>query len=351
MRKAKSVCAGNIKIGGGAPVSIQSMTTTDTRDVSATLCQIKELEAAGADIIRLAVPDEAAAAAFSEIKKNASAPLVADIHFNYKLALMCIDGGADKIRINPGNIGNAERVRAVAKSAKAAGVPIRIGVNAGSIKPGLVDKYGSLPRAMVENAKEQAALLEDEGMSDIVISLKASDVVGTVSAYRIMAEESHYPLHLGVTEAGTLYQGIIKSSAGIGSLLLDGIGDTIRFSLTADPVEEVRAAKTLLTSLGLLKAPELVSCPTCGRCGIDLFSLAGAVEKRLMTLKSPLRVAVMGCVVNGPGEAKEADIGIAGGDGFAVLFKRGKVIKKIPEDRVLEELFLEISKMDEEYSS
>lgn len=341
----KQVNAGGVLIGGDAPVSIQSMTSTDTKDINKTLGQIQRLYAAGADLVRLAVADEAAAEAFCEIKKSSPVPLVTDIHFDYKIALACIKGGADKVRINPGNIGGQDRVRAVAQAAGAAGIPIRIGVNMGSAEKQFVEKYGLTPRAMVESAKYHARLLEEENFKDIVISLKASDVKKTVEAYRIMAEESDYPLHVGVTEAGTVYGGIIKSAAGIGSLLLDGIGDTIRVSLSADPTEEIKAAKHLLSAVGLREMPQLISCPTCGRCRINLFPIAEAVEKKLESVKTPIKVAVMGCAVNGPGEAREADVGIAGGDKKAVLFKKGEITGSIPEDKILDVLFEEISKL------
>ncbi len=341
----KQVCAGKVKIGGGAPISVQSMLTAKTTDVEGALLQINELYKAGADIVRLAVPDIDSAKAFALIKEQSPLPLVADIHFDYKLALLAIEGGADKIRINPGNIGARERVQAVANAAKKAGIPIRIGVNMGSIEKEVAYKYGYTARAMVESAKNHAKILENEGFSDIVISLKASDVKTTVQAYRIMAEESDYPLHLGITEAGTAYSGIIKSAAGIGSLLLDGIGDTIRVSLTAPVCEEVRAGKALLAAVGKRQAPTLVSCPTCARCKINLFPLANAVEEYISRLDKQIKVAVMGCAVNGPGEAKDADLGIAGGDGKAVLFKKGEIIKTLPEDKILEELFSEIDKL------
>lgn len=344
-RKSKQVCAGNVLIGGSSPISVQSMLTADTRDIGASLEQISLLHAAGCDIIRLAIVDEKAANAFGEIKKKSPLPMVADIHFDHTLALMCIDGGADKIRINPGNIGTRENVAAVARAAKGAGIPIRIGVNTGSLEKEFLDKYGVSARAMVESAKYHASLLEDEGFSDIVISLKSSTVSKTVEAYRLMAKECSYPLHLGVTEAGTKYMGIMKSAAGIGSLLLDGIGDTIRVSLTAPPEEEVRAGRALLSSLDLKSAPTLISCPTCGRCRINLFPVAEAVEKYLQTIDKPIKVAVMGCIVNGPGEAREADIGIAGGAGKAALFKHGEVIKTVNEDDILPELFKEIDKL------
>lgn len=342
---SRQVNVGGVLIGNGAPVSIQSMTSTDTKDVSATLAQINELAVAGADIVRLAVADKNAAAAFCHIKKQSPLPLVADIHFDYQLALLCIEGGADKIRINPGNIGSPERVRAVATAAKKLGIPIRVGVNLGSAEKEFINKYGHSPRAMVESAKYHASLLEQEDFHDIVISLKASDVKKTVEAYRIMAKECDYPLHIGVTEAGTVYSGIIKSAAGIGSLLLDGIGDTLRVSLTAHPVEEIKAAKALLAALSIREMPELISCPTCGRCKINLFPIAEAVEKKLQTIKTPIKVAVMGCAVNGPGEASHADIGIAGGDKKAVLFKKGEIIGQVPEADILKVLFDEIAAM------
>lgn len=344
-RKAIEIKIGNIAIGGENPVAVQSMTNTDTRDAEKTAEQINMLYKAGAEIVRFTVPDEEAAKAVSRIRKLTRANLVADIHFNYRLALLCIDAGIDKIRINPGNIGSAEKVREVAKAAMAAKVPIRIGVNAGSLEGEILKKYGRTARAMAESAKYHMGLLENEGMTDIVISLKASDVRQTVEAYRIMAKECDCPFHVGVTEAGTRYSGIIKSSAGIGALLLDGIGDTIRVSLTDDPIEEVRAAKTLLSALGLQKSPTLVSCPTCGRCRYNLFEVAAAAEKYIENIAKPIKVAVMGCAVNGPGEAADADVGIAGGEGCAILFKKGKIIKKIEEKDIIPALFAEIDKL------
>ena len=341
-RKCREVKIGNILIGGDNPIAIQSMTTTPASDIEKTIEQIERLYAAGADIIRFTVPDEESAKAISKIKSRTKAPIVADIHFNYRLALMCIDGGIDKIRINPGNIGSKERASEVARAAISAGIPIRIGVNSGSLEKEFYEKYGPSPRAMVESAKYHASILEECGMENIVLSLKASDVKKTVEAYSIMAEECDYPLHLGVTEAGTAYGGIIKSSAGIGAMLLSGIGDTIRVSLTADPVEEVKAAKALLSSLDLREEAKLISCPTCGRCRINLFEIAEKVEKYLENVNKPIKVAVMGCAVNGPGEAREADIGIAGGKGEAVLFKKGEIIRKLSENEILECLFREI---------
>ncbi len=336
---------GGVLIGGGAPISVQSMTTTDTHDIEKTVEQIRLLEEAGADIVRLAVPDLAAAEGFGAIKEKVRVPLVADIHFDYKIALSCIRGGADKIRINPGNIGSADRVRAVAQAAGEKGIPIRIGVNSGSLEPTMREKYGVSARAMVESAKYHASLLEKEGFSDIVISLKASDVQKTVEAYRLMAKECAYPLHVGVTEAGTAYAGLIKSAAGIGSLLLDGIGDTIRVSLSAPPTEEVRAGIALLRALGKREGATLISCPTCGRCKIDLMPIAAEMEKYLEQIEKPIRVAVMGCAVNGPGEAREADVGIAGGDGKAVLFRHGEIVRSIPQDKIIETLKEEIERI------
>lgn len=336
---------GNVSIGGGSPVSVQTMTTTDTRNAEATIEQIRLLEEAGADIVRLAVPDMEAAESFARIKKAVNVPLVADIHFDYRIALACIAGGADKIRLNPGNIGGEDRVRQVAVKAKEAGIPIRIGVNGGSLEKEMYEKYGHTPRAMVESAKYHASLLEKEGFSDIIISLKASDVQKTVEAYRMMAENCPYPLHVGVTETGTSYAGLIKSAAGIGSLLLDGIGDTIRVSLSAPPQEEVQAGITLLRVLGKRQGAELISCPTCGRCRIDLMPIAKEMEAYLAKIDEPIRVAVMGCAVNGPGEAKEAHVGVAGGDGKAVLFRHGEIVRSIPEEEILPVLRSEVERI------
>ncbi len=336
---------GNVSIGGGSPISVQTMTTTDTKNTEATIKQVRLLTEAGADIVRLAVPDMAAAESFARIKKAVSVPLVADIHFDYRLALACIEGGADKIRLNPGNIGGEDRVRQVAAAAKSAGIPIRIGVNGGSLEKEMYEKYGNTPLAMVESAKYHASLLEKEGFSDIIISLKASSVQKTVEAYRLMAESCPYPLHVGVTETGTAYAGLIKSAAGIGSLLLDGIGDTIRVSLSAPPQEEVKAGITLLRALGKRQGAELISCPTCGRCRIDLMPIAREMEAYLAKVDVPIRVAVMGCAVNGPGEAREAHVGIAGGDGKAVLFRHGEIVKSIPAEDILPVLRGEIERI------
>lgn len=345
-KMTKKVQVGSVAIGGDAPITVQSMTNTDTRDVKATVRQILQLEETGCEIVRIAIPDMEAAQAVSEIKKNIHIPLVADIHFDYRLALECIDRGADKIRINPGNIGSKERVREVVKQAKQRGIPIRIGVNSGSIEKELLEKYGSpTAEAMVESALRHVSLLEEHGFNDIVVSLKASNVPMMIEAYRLASTKMHYPLHLGVTEAGTIWAGTIKSSIGIGSLLTDGIGDTIRVSLTGKPEEEVKVGIQILKSLGLRKSGvELISCPTCGRCQINLINIANQVEQRLQNHKKNIKVAVMGCAVNGPGEAREADIGIAGGNGVGLIFKKGEIIKKVPEEELLDALMHEIEK-------
>ena len=341
----KPVYAKDVKIGGGGVV-IQSMCNTKTADVPATLEQIKGLVDEGCEIVRLAVPDMEAAKAFDKICSSVDIPVVADIHFDYKLALECVKNGAAKIRINPGNIGGMDRVEAVAKACRENHIPIRIGINMGSIDKEMEKKYGRTPKAMVESAFMHIGLLNKFDFDDIVLSLKASDVLKTVEAYRLMSESCNYPLHIGVTEAGTAYSGLIKSSVGIGALLMDGIGDTIRVSLTAPPVEEITAAKYILKSVGLKSGGiEFVSCPSCGRCKINQVEVANTVEKALNKIDKPIKVAVMGCAVNGPGEAKDADIGVAGGDGFALLFKKGEIIRKIPEDKILETLIKEIEEM------
>lgn len=348
-KQTRKLRVGDIYIGGGAPVTVQSMTKTDTRDVSATVEQIKRLEEAGCDIIRVAVLDTEAAAAVKEIKKAIRIPLVADIHFDYRLALACMENGSDKIRLNPGNIGGADRVKKVVEMAKPRGIPIRIGVNSGSVERQILARYGGVtPEGMVESALEHARLLEDLDFHDIAISLKASGVPMTIEAYRQMSQKADYPLHIGVTEAGTLFAGTVKSAAGLGCLLAEGIGDTLRVSLTGDPVEEVRVGIELLKAMGLRKAGiEFVSCPTCGRTRIDLIKIANEVEMRLKGCSKHIKVAVMGCAVNGPGEAREADIGIAGGDGEALLFKKGEIVRKIPQDRIVDELIMEIERMQE----
>ena len=343
-RKSIKIFAGAVPIGGDAPVSVQSMTNTDTRNVEATCAQIKKLEEAGCDIVRLAVLDMEAAKAIAEIKKQVSVPIVADIHFDYRIALEAAKNGVDKLRINPGNIGGADRVRAVADACRERKIPIRIGVNGGSLEKSVVEKYGHTAEAMAESAMGHVKLLEDEDFRDICISIKSSDVRTTVEAYGLLAERCEYPLHLGVTETGTEYMGIVKSSVGIGSLLLRGIGDTLRVSLTADPAAEVKAGITILKSLGLRGGPQLVSCPTCGRTRIDLIPIAEQVEKRLEGIDRNITVAVMGCAVNGPGEAKNADYGIACGEGEGLLFRKGEVVGKYPEDKLCDALFDMISK-------
>jgi len=332
---------GSVPMGGGAPVTIQSMCNTRTHDVQATVEQIHRLEAAGCDIVRVAVPDMAAAHAIGAIKERISIPLVADIHFDYKLALEAAAAGVDKIRINPGNIGAPERVQAVANACKAKNIPIRIGVNGGSLEKPLLAKYGGVTaQALVESAFGHIELLNRYDFDDICISLKSSSVQLTMAAYRLMAEQSDYPLHLGVTEAGTVEMGTLKSAIGIGGLLAMGVGDTMRVSLSADPIEEIYAARKILKAAGLRKdGAELVSCPTCGRTSIDLIGLAHQVEQRLKSVDKPITVAVMGCVVNGPGEASAADVGLAGGNGEGVLFKKGQIVKKVPEDQLVDELF------------
>ena len=336
----KRILVGGVPVGGGAPVTIQSMTNTPTHDVAATVAQINRLAAAGCEIVRIAVPDMAAAKAVGKIKEQITIPLVVDIHFNYRLALEAIEAGADKVRINPGNIGGEERVKAVAEACRRKGIPIRIGVNGGSLEKPLLAKYGGVtPEAMVESAFGHIALLNRYDFDDICVSLKSSHVPTAMAAYRLMAEQSDYPLHLGVTEAGTVHMGTLKSAVGIGGLLAMGIGDTFRVTLTADPVEEIYAAKEILQAAGLRReGPELIACPTCGRTKIDLIPLAKAVEERLKSVQKPVTVAVMGCAVNGPGEASAADVGIAGGDGEGLLFQKGKIVKKVPQECLLEEL-------------
>lgn len=337
----KAIQVGGVTVGGGAPISIQSMTNTRTDDVEATLSQIRALAAAGCDIVRVAVPDMAAAKAVGKIKENCPLPLVVDIHFDYKLALEAIAAGADKVRINPGNIGGADKVKAVADACRQRGIPIRIGVNGGSLEKELLAKYGRVcPEAMVESAFGHIRLLQQFDFDDICISLKSSSVPITMKAYQLMSQQSNYPLHIGVTEAGTVRMGTLKSAVGIGGLLALGIGDTMRVSLSADPVQEVYAAREILKAAGIRReGAELVSCPTCGRTRIDLIALANEVEERLKGVDKPITVAVMGCVVNGPGEASAADCGIAGGVGEGLLFKKGQIIKKVPQDHLVDELF------------
>ncbi len=338
---------GGVLVGGENPVSIQSMTNTDTRDVKSTVAQIKRLSDAGCEIVRSAVPDMEAAEAIAQIKKEIDIPLVADIHFDYKLALECIKNGIDKVRINPGNIGSRDKVKAVADAAKAKGIPIRIGVNGGSLEKDLLEKYGSpTADALVESAMRHVEILDDVNFTDICVSIKMSSVPVMIDAYRKFNQICDIPTHIGVTEAGTMRGGIIKSSIGLGTLLSEGIGNTLRVSLTADPVEEIYAAKDILKALELRKSGvTLVSCPTCGRTRIDLISIAQEVEKRLQGVDKDIKVAVMGCAVNGPGEAREADVGIAGGNGEGLIFKKGEIIRKVPEDMIIDELMKEIDKL------
>lgn len=340
----KRIMVGNVPVGGGAPISIQSMCNTKTDDIDATVDQILRLEAAGCEIVRVAVPDMAAARAIDGIKRRIHIPLVADIHFDHRLALECAARGVDKIRINPGNIGGEDHVRAVAEACREGRIPIRIGVNGGSLEKELLGKYGGVTaRALAESAMGHAALLEKYDFTDICISVKCSSVPVTVEACRLLSERCSYPLHLGVTEAGTPEMGMVKSAMGIGGLLCLGIGDTLRVTLTADPVEEIAAAKKILMAAGLRQeGPNLIACPTCGRTCIDLIPIAREVERRLAGCSKPITVAVMGCAVNGPGEAAAADVGIAGGRGEGLLFRRGSILRKVPQERLVEELMAEI---------
>lgn len=346
MRKVKQVSLKNLTFGNGT-IYIQSMLNKKDTDIAGNVEQAMELERAGCEIVRVAIPNQEAVALVEKIKQKISIPLVADIHFDHKLALACVDAGIDKIRINPGNIGSDENVKKVADACRLHQIPIRIGVNAGSLEKNILAKYGSpTPEALVESALYHVNLLNRYDFDDIVISIKSSNVKTMMDAYTLLAEQCNYPLHLGVTEAGTERMGLIKSAVGIGGLLLKGIGDTIRVSLTADPVKEIAAAKDILKAIGMGKqGVEIVSCPTCGRTKIDLIGLANQVENALKDCPKQIKVAVMGCVVNGPGEAREADIGIAGGDGCAVLFKKGEILRKIPEEQVVSELLAEIEKM------
>ena len=347
--QTRQITVRGLAIGGGAPVVVQSMTNTKTADVDSTLAQISRLEQAGCQMVRLAVPDMEAAQALAQIRRRTDMALVADIHFDYRLALASVQAGVDKIRLNPGNIGGADRVCQVAMACKERGIPIRIGVNSGSVEKDLLQQYGGpRPQALV-GALRHVALLEQEGFFDIAVSIKASNVPDMVQANRLLAQRCGYAIHLGVTEAGTPASGIVKSAVGIGALLLDGIGDTIRVSLTADPAEEVPAAFRILQACGLRPdAPELVSCPTCGRTSIDLISLANRVEQAISKRSLPVKVAVMGCVVNGPGEAREADVGIAGGRGEGVLFSKGRILKKVPEQELFDALMQELDAMEKE---
>ena len=346
-RKTRPVKVGRLTIGGGAAIAVQSMTKTDTRDVERTVAQIQQMEAAGCEIVRLAVPDLEAAQALPEIRRRCpDSVLVADIHFQYKFALMALDAGFDKLRINPGNIGDDEKVRLVVRRAQQQKVPIRIGVNAGSLEHRLLDKYGyPTPEAMVESALYHIRILEDLGFSDTVISLKASNVKLAVAAYRLLAKQSDYPLHLGITEAGTQFSGTVKSCVGMGMLLAEGIGDTIRVSLATDPVEEVRVAYEMLKALELRsRGPVVIACPTCGRLEVDLFKIAGEIEQATLHIKTPLTLAVMGCAVNGPGEAREADLGVAAGRGNGMIYRQGKAIRRVTEQEIVPALLEEIER-------
>jgi len=346
-RPTRPIRLGTVAIGGGAPVVVQSMTNTDTRDWRASVAQIRRLEAAGCELVRVAVPDGEAVAALPLIRKHIAIPLIADIHFDHRLALGALEAGVDGLRINPGNIGGADRVKKVARLALERRVPIRIGVNSGSLERDLLEHYGRpTPEALVESALRHVRLLEDHGFGLIKISIKSSDVLTTVAAYRLLASRTDYPLHLGVTEAGTAVQGAVKSALGIGILLAEGIGDTLRVSITGDPVDEMPIAWGILRALRLReRGVELVSCPTCGRTEMDLIGLAEKAERLFRTVRTPIKVAVMGCVVNGPGEAREADVGIAGGRGTGILFKKGRMIEKLPEKELLSRLVREVEAM------
>ncbi len=343
-RHTRQVRVGDVLIGGGAPIAVQSMNNTDTRNVAATLAQIQQLQAAGCEITRLAVPDKEAAAAFARIKAQSPLPLVADIHFDYRLAIAAIEAGADKIRINPGNIGGPERIAAVVKAAREHEIPIRVGVNSGSLSQVMLDRFGGVnARSMTESALAAIQQIEDNDYDNLVVSIKSSDPALTIETYRQLADRTDHPLHLGVTEAGTIREGTIRSAVGIGTLLAEGIGDTLRVSLTADPVEEIAAAYSILQALGLRRhGVEFISCPTCGRTEVDLVRIATEVEQRLKKVTAPIRVAVMGCVVNGPGEARGADVGIAGGHGVFMLFRGGEIIRKVSEEEAVDALMAEI---------
>jgi len=343
--RTRPLMVGSVRVGGGSPVSVQSMTNTDTRDAASTVAQINGLASAGCEIVRVAVPDREAALALKAIKRQITLPLIADIHFDYRLALMALESGVDGLRINPGNIGGRNKVQAVVEACRDRKIPLRIGVNAGSLERELLEKYGGpSAEAMVESALGHIQILEELNYREIKVSLKASDVPMMIESYRLMAEKSDYPMHVGVTESGTLRSGTVKSAVGIGALLSMGLGDTIRVSLTGDPVHEVRLGYEILKTLGLRRrGVEFISCPTCGRTQIDIISIANRVEELLDGLEIPLKVAVMGCAVNGPGEARHADVGIAGGKGEGLVFRKGQVVRKVPEDRLVDELMKEIS--------
>jgi (E)-4-hydroxy-3-methylbut-2-enyl-diphosphate synthase len=339
-RKTRRIRVGDVPVGGGAPISVQSMTNTDTRDVRATVAQIRSLAREGCEIVRVAVPDEPAARAFRKIRSASPIPVIADIHFDYRLAILCADAGADGLRINPGNIGGGERTREVLRSARANGIPVRIGVNAGSLEKDLLRRHGGpTPDALAESAARWVRFCEKARFTKLKFSLKASDVVTTVEAYRRFSRRFDYPLHIGITEAGTIFSGTVKSAVGLGILLMEGIGDTLRVSLTGPPEEEVRAGWQILKSLGLReRGPDFVSCPTCGRVSIDVAGIASEVERRLSRLEAPLKVAIMGCAVNGPGEAREADVGVAGGKGEGLIFVKGNAVKKVKEKEIVAEV-------------
>jgi len=344
--KTRVVHIGGVPIGGGHPIVIQSMTNTDTRDVAATVRQIHALTAAGCEIVRVAVPDMEAAEAIKQIKKEIALPLVADIHFDYRLALASVKNGADKLRINPGNIGDGQRLQKVAEAAKAAEIPIRVGVNGGSLEKDIMQKYGLTPEGLAESALRNISMLEGYGFNNIVVSVKASNIPLMLGAHEILAARMPYPLHVGLTEAGTPYKGAIRSAAGMGALLAMGVGDTLRVSLSGDPTDEIRCAKEILAAMGLRRfGPTVIACPTCGRTEIDLVSLAAQIEEKLEAIEKPITVAVMGCVVNGPGEAREADIGVAGGRGVGVLFRKGEIVGKVAEDEIVEALMAAVEEM------
>lgn len=352
-RQTRQIRLGGVPIGGDAPISVQSMTNTDTRDPEQTIGQISRLEAAGCEIIRVAVPDRESAAAVREIREGIAIPLVADIHFDWRLAVAAMENGAHGIRINPGNLGGEEKLARVVDAAKVHGVPIRVGINSGSLEKDLLARYGyptpENPSALIESALRNVRMIEELGHSELKISIKSPDVLTTIAGYRLLADKTDYPLHIGVTEAGGLIGGTVKSSVALGILLFEGIGDTFRISLTRDPVEEVRVGYELLRALRIReRGPEMISCPTCGRTRIDLFPLAEAVERHLQTMTTRLKVAVMGCVVNGPGEAREADIGIAGGNGVGIIFRKGRIIRKVKEEELLAVFLDELRKMEQE---
>ncbi|MGL1930275.1 MAG: flavodoxin-dependent (E)-4-hydroxy-3-methylbut-2-enyl-diphosphate synthase [Desulfotalea sp.] len=355
-RKTKQISVGNVLVGGDSPISVQSMTNTDTRDIISTSAQLASLEKAGCDIARVAILDLDAAAAIKALKDGCKMPIIADIHFDYRLAIAAMENGADGIRINPGNLGGVEKTAKVVAAAKMHGVPIRVGVNSGSIEKDLLAEYGypseNNTKSLIKSALRNVSLLEKHGFEDIKISIKSSDVLTTVAGYRELSAATDYPLHLGVTEAGGLIAGTVKSSAALSILLSQGIGDTFRISLTRDPVEEIRVAFELLRCLGLrVRGPELISCPTCGRTRIDLFGLAEKVEQYVQTMEAPVKIAVMGCVVNGPGEAKEADIGLAGGHELGIIFKKGKLFKKVPEAELFNVFLAELAKIEKKFQN